>query len=198
MRVVKITEHGIMTEDGQQLQAERIVLATEAHEVQRLLGENRLIPYFAEYCFYFDAPTPPIERNMLVLNGTREGPITNLAIPSQASSRYAPHGRSLVAAVVIGEKPDDDEELFARVQSQLGEWFGSAVDEWRHLRTYHIPRALPDQEPPQPDPLRTDPCVRKTIYVCGEYGSVPSIQWALYSGRKAAEAILADVDRQRV
>jgi hypothetical protein len=30
------------------------------------------------------------------------------------------------------------------------------------------------------------------LYVCGEYRSVLTINWALYSGRRAAEAIMAE------
>ena len=28
-------------------------------------------------------------------------------------------------------------------------------------------------------------------HVCGEYRNAPTIQWALYSGRRAAESVLA-------
>jgi hypothetical protein len=40
--------------------------------------------------------------------------------------------------------------------------------------------------------MRVDPRVRRGIYLCGEYRSVPSIQWAMLSGRKAAEAFMKD------
>jgi hypothetical protein len=35
--------------------------------------------------------------------------------------------------------------------------------------------------------------VKPGIYVCGEYQSVPGIQWALLSGRHAAEAIIKEL-----
>ena len=35
------------------------------------------------------------------------------------------------------------------------------------------------------------------IYVCGEYGSVPGIQWALLSGRQAAEEVLKMMNSNR-
>jgi hypothetical protein len=39
--------------------------------------------------------------------------------------------------------------------------------------------------------------LRPGIFVCGEYGSLPSIQWALLSGRLAAEAILAALPQRK-
>ncbi|MGD8961358.1 MAG: FAD-dependent oxidoreductase [Desulfobacterales bacterium] len=43
--------------------------------------------------------------------------------------------------------------------------------------------------------VKTDPAVRikRGIYVCGEYHSAPPIQWAMVSGRRAAEALIADL-----
>jgi hypothetical protein len=35
--------------------------------------------------------------------------------------------------------------------------------------------------------------VKPGIYVCGEYQSVPGIQWALLSGRHAAEAVIKEL-----
>jgi len=32
--------------------------------------------------------------------------------------------------------------------------------------------------------------VRPSLFVCGEYHSIASIQWAMVSGRRAAEAVL--------
>ncbi|MGD8257912.1 MAG: hypothetical protein PVF14_18915 [Desulfobacterales bacterium] len=45
-----------------------------------------------------------------------------------------------------------------------------------------------------PDPTMRPPLEKSGIYVCGEYGSVPGIQWALLSGRQAAERVLKDLD----
>jgi predicted NAD/FAD-dependent oxidoreductase len=82
--------------------------------------------------------------------------------------------------------------LVARVREQLVEWFGTAVNEWRHLRTYSIPYSLPAQAPPAlsvPErPVRWEP----NVYVCGDHRDNASIQGAMASGRRAAEAVLRD------
>jgi hypothetical protein len=65
------------------------------------------------------------------------------------------------------------------------------------LRAYSIRHALPDQPAPAPDPTVAVGELRPGIFICGEYGSLPSIQWALMSGRLAAEAVLAAAAQQK-
>jgi hypothetical protein len=127
----------------------------------------------------------------LVVNAEGRGPINNLCVPSQVAPTYAPKGRSLVSVTVIGEQTKSKEVLEHAVKDQLGDWYGRSVRRWDLLRTYSIRHALPDQPAPAPDPTRAVGELRPGIFVCGEYGSLPSVQWALLSGRLAAEAILA-------
>lgn len=190
MRVSRLTGNGVQLTDGRKITARTIVLATDARETQHLLGEPETLPYFTEQCFYFTADRPPFSHSMLVLNGDGTGPVINFTVPSRVSPGYARPGKTLMAAVVIGKISTKEGDLMEKVTGQLREWFGPVVDRWQHLRTYQIKKALPDQKPPQANPLKTNPRIRENVYVCGEYNSVPSIQWALYSGRKAAEAIL--------
>jgi protoporphyrinogen oxidase len=124
-----------------------------------------------------------------LLNGDGSGPINNIAIPSQVSPAYAPVGKSLVSVVVLGNPHEDDSVVIDRVKDQLVDWFGPEAVRWKPIATYRIKHALPDQSPPTPDPNRTRPHIRPGLFVCGEYGSLPGIQWALVSGRQAADAV---------
>ena len=77
------------------------------------------------------------------------------------------------------------------VRAQLETWFGPAVRSWRHLRTYRILHAQPEQLPPALDtperPVRLGP----GLYVCGDHRDTASIHGAMVSGRRAAAALLA-------
>jgi len=70
-------------------------------------------------------------------------------------------------------------------------WFGEPVDEWRLLRTDHIHHAQPVQRPPFAPRKR----VRLTggLYVAGDHRDTSSIQGALFSGRRVAEAVHTDL-----
>jgi hypothetical protein len=71
-------------------------------------------------------------------------------------------------------------------------WFGDAVRGWRHLRTYRIAHAQPDQAPGVLDPPERDVRMAPGIFVCGDHRETASLQGALNSGRRAAEAVLAE------
>jgi hypothetical protein len=103
---------------------------------------------------------------------------------------YAPKGKSLVSVTIIGNPDLDDYQLETSVRAQLTEWFGPSAKGWRYLRTYRIPHALPMQVPPVSDPASRPAQIRPGLFVCGEYQNVASIQWAMVSGRKAAEAVM--------
>jgi phytoene dehydrogenase-like protein len=196
-KVQSVREGGVTLGTGEELSCRKAVLAVEAHEVERLLGLPLRTVSRGERCLYFSAPEPPFREPFLVVNAEGRGPINNLCVPSQVAPTYAPKGRSLISVTVIGQQTKSKEELEHAVRDQLGEWYGSSVRRWDLLRTYSIRHALPDQPAPAPDPTTAVGELRPGIVVCGEYGSLPSIQWALRSGRLAAEAILATLPQQK-
>jgi predicted NAD/FAD-dependent oxidoreductase len=75
------------------------------------------------------------------------------------------------------------------VLKELESWFGSEVQEWRHLRTLQIKRALPEQAPGLGN---SGAGFRKHagILVCGDHLWSASIEGAIISGQRTANAIL--------
>lgn len=135
-------------------------------------------------CVYFDAPRPPTRRRLIVLDGERSGPALNVAVMSNVAPGYAPPGRHLMVAATPGDIGRDLED---RVVTQLRGWWGDQVDEWRHLRTYRIEHGQPDQSPPF-SPRRSQR-VGERLFVCGDHRDTGSIQGAMFSGRRCAEAV---------
>jgi phytoene dehydrogenase-like protein len=190
-KVQTVREGGVTLETGEELSCRKVVLAVEAPEVERLLGLPPRTASRGESCLYFSAADPPFREPFLVVNAESRGPINNVCVPSLVAPTYAPTGCALVSVTVIGEQTKSKEELEHAVRDQLTEWYGRSVRRWDLLRIYSIRHALPNQPAPAPDPTTAVGELRPGIFVCGEYGSLPSIQWALLSGRLAAEAILA-------
>ena len=120
--------------------------------------------------------------------------MNSLTVPSIVAPAYAPAGRHLVSVVVVGHLDADISSVEMVVRRELYDWFGPAVDDWRHLKTFRIEHALPAQPPPMPDPALAVHLIKPGLYVCGEYGSVPGIQWALLSGRRAAETVIQEFE----
>ncbi|MCX7145412.1 MAG: NAD(P)/FAD-dependent oxidoreductase [Sulfuritalea sp.] len=190
-RVTGLSEGGVTLETGERIAAKAIVLATDGVATARLLGDEAVPGTRGTTCLYFAADAPPIDEPILVLNATGNGPVSSLVVPTLLSRDYALAGDALIAINVLGIPADDDATLEAAVRAQMRYWFGAAVDSWRHLKTFRIPDALPLQTPPVDNPRYRDPRRADWLYVCGEYGNAPTINWALYSGRRAAEALIA-------
>lgn len=174
-----------------------VIVAVEQPEAERLLGAalasspSATGPPRGTVCLYFDAPAPPAPDAILYLNGTEEGMINNLCFPSTVAPGYAPEGRTLVSVSLVGTwEGTGEDELVQGVQRELQQWFPDAgADTWRHIRTYRIPFAQPDQRPPS-DLLRPLELPGR-VFVCGDHRRSATFDGALLSGRLAAEGLLA-------
>jgi phytoene dehydrogenase-like protein len=124
-----------------------------------------------------------------MLNGTGRGLVNNVCVPSNVAPLYAPKGQALVSVSVIGSPQTDDETLIAATRKEMTAWFGAEVQEWRYLRTYHIEHALPDQTPPALTPPVRPVRLTDSFFIAGDHRDTASIQGALVSGRRTAEAI---------
>jgi phytoene dehydrogenase-like protein len=145
--------------------------------------------------FYYAALRTPIEGPLLALNGEgpRAGPVNHAIVVSQASERYAPPGMHLISANVVGRAPQSGpqmEQLEGDVRAQLERWFGKGVAGWSVLGGYPIARALPLCT--HTEWQQSNPRLSEGVYACGDFRELPSIQGALASGRRAAEALLRD------
>jgi len=196
-RVESVQPDGVVLATNETIKACAVVLATEGPETARLAGASMPGDSRGELCLYFAAQETPIDEPYLILNGDGTGWVNSLTVPSIVAPTYAPAGQHLISIVVIGHLDADDRFAETIVRKELTGWFGPAVSDWRHLKTYRIVHALPEQPPPMPDPTVRPAAVSRGIYVCGEYGSVPGIQWALLSGRQAAEEILKMMNSNR-
>lgn len=194
-RVDSIDEGTVTLPTGEWVDCKAVVVATEGPEAARLLGQPRPTEWRDVTCVYFAAFEPPIREPILVLNGEGKGPINNMCVPSVVSPSYAPIGMSLVSATVLGDPPGGDNKLVAAVWRQMQEWFGDAVKQWQPLRTYRVRQALPSQGVGVIQPMPRAAKQREGIYVCGDHMDVASINGAMASGRRAAEAVLRDIKR---
>lgn len=172
--------------DSGEINASSVVIATDGNTAADFLNRPRATPRSAG-CVWFDAPEPPTDRRLIVLDGDRSGPVANVAVMSNVSSRYAPPGRHLIAAAAPGYTGDD---LDRQARAQLTSWWGSSIEGWTTLRVDHITYGQPDQSPrfSPKQSLEVEP----GLFVCGDHRDTGSIQGALFSGRRCAEAILSD------
>jgi phytoene dehydrogenase-like protein len=184
--VASISDRRVVLEGGQAQEADHIVIATDASTAAELLpgwapaNETR---WRSTATIYFSAAKTPLNEATIVLDGDGRSLINNACVISDVAPHYAPPGRALVSVSVLG-KPDEP-DLEGAVQQELQYWFGEEASGWQHLRTYRIDKALPEQLP-----NATPPATRHgNIHVCGDYCTSASIEGAITSGLRAADAI---------
>lgn len=183
-RVTGIDGRFVTIRDGSSIEARAIVVATDGPAASALLGIEPVVSRSVS-CVYFDAPTPPTDSRYIILDGTGAGPVLNVAVMSNIAPSYAPAGRHLVAAAMPGVTGVEAEPI---ARAQLTRMFGASVSQWRHLRTYDIPHGQPDMSPPL-DPKKPV-SLGNGLFVCGDHRDTASIQGALFSGRRCAQAVL--------
>ena len=141
---------------------------------------------------YLTADHPPVREPVLMLNGEGPdaGPINSLHIPTQVSRSYGPGGRALIAAQLLGVPERDDAALFEAVKAQAKRWFGVQAAGWEPLSVVRVPHALPAWVPPTVPPQELPAALPDGRFVCGDWRSEPSLNGAMRSARRAAEAVL--------
>lgn len=174
----------VTLDSGESITARAVVVATDGPNASSLLGipmvESRKVG-----CVYFSADIPPTRSKLVVLDGTGNGPVLNVAVLSNVAPSYAPADKHLIVAALPGIT---DGDLEAMSRQQLRSWWGPQVDGWKHLRTYIINHGGPEQKPPFSPKQRVD--LGNGQFVCGDHRDTGSLQGAMFSGRRCGEAVV--------
>jgi len=185
---------------GERVEGDAILVATGAQELARLLTPHLTrVPETAwcgTFAAWFATPDAGALPRWLVLNGSGVGAFNHGAAMSAIAPSYAPAGRGLFVAntTFAPRKHDESRDLAADMQRTLKQILGhEATRDWELLTTQRIPHAIPRQWPD--DLARSDELRRQQLprgfFIAGDHAEDSSINGAMRSGRRAAEAILA-------
>lgn len=181
-----VDARAVVLENGERLEADSVVVATDASTAGRLLpglvAED--VAWRSVTGMYFSAPESPLHEPIIALNGG-DGLVNNVCVPSDVAREYAPEGKSLISVSVLGLPAA--ENLEAAVQAELESWFGPQVRAWSHLQTYRIPQALPEQAA---TPMKNG------VFICGDHCRSASIEGAVASGMETAGSILKSHEQE--
>ena len=192
-KVASLSENKVLLASGETLTAPKIVLAVDQPQACKLLEVTVAPKMKTVSTLYFSASKAPTTAPILFLNAQSSGPVMNMCVPTNVCKSYAPEGKALISCSVLKHDVASEEMLVQKVAEQMKQWFGNEVDAWKHLRTYKIINALPNQKPPLVDVSSKPMQARKGLYQCGDYGGIASIQTALQSGRLVGEAVVQGV-----
>lgn len=140
---------------------------------------------------YFSLPAgnPVGKQSRILLNAGSSVP-NQIATLSAVAPSYSPPDTILLSASTPGHVDEDEEELARQTRVALQSWYPEASFEALELlRTARIPFAQYAQPPGTHDDLPAVTAPEGEVYLAGDITEDSSINGALMSGRRAAEAV---------
>lgn len=174
-------------------EAQAVVVATEAPEATRLTGATTPAGKRSCTTVYFTSERSLYEGPRLVLNGERTF-VNHLVQMTNVAPEYAPPGRHLIAADIVGEVDEPDERVATLAADDIATWFSGARGIYLEpLRVVRVPYSQFAQPPGiyrHLPPSRTDV---EGLFLGGEYLHSSSVQGAIRGGELAAQAVLSSL-----
>jgi protoporphyrinogen oxidase len=187
--VTQIDGNTILTNAGKIYEAKNILIATAANNLPTPFTKN-IVEKKSVTSMYFSADKAPFTKPLIALNASANKLVNNIAVVNQISSAYAPEGKHLIAVSLIDYQNNFSEtDLISNVLNELKFWYPDAIN-WKHIRTYKIPYALPKDETVSYTLDAAQVRLTDTCFVCGDHLLNGSINAAMKTGRVAAEAII--------
>ena len=184
---------GLRTDDGEEVAADAMVIATDPQAAARLLGDEA-IPHqpVACACAYFASPISLYPDPLIVLNANPDPYVNNLVQITNIAPGYAPPGQHLLSLTILGAVPEDDATVEARCRTDLATIFpGKDLAALRLLRVVRIPFAQFAQPPGIYARLAANTTAYPNLFLASEATASSSIQGAMASGEAAAGLVLA-------
>ncbi|MEV8523400.1 NAD(P)/FAD-dependent oxidoreductase [Streptomyces sp. NPDC052000] len=191
VKVTSVATTSVTTADHGVLGCRSLLLATDAPAAAELLPGLRVPAFHPLTVLHHTAPESPLADPALLLDADRSGPVAYSSVMSEVDPSRAPRGRALITSTVLGTPPDDVADA---VRRQLARLYATSTADWELLAVHHTPQAVPSMAAPHD--LRRPVRLLAGLYVCGDHRDTSTVQGALYSGRRAAEAILTDLGVQ--
>lgn len=186
---------GVRLESGEDVEADAVVLATEAPIAARLAGIETPEGALSTTAIYFAGTRQLYAGRKIVLNAEPDAFVNNCQLLTNVAPSYAPAGRHLLSAVVLGAPAMDDRELITATVRDLRRIFApdtqasQALATYYPLRVYRIPYAQFPQPPGIYATLPSNQTTQPGLYIAAESTEGSSINGAMLSGERCAELI---------
>ncbi len=183
-----VTPSSVDTDDGV-VRARAVVVATDPLTAARLVPEIEAPTMRSGTTWWHlaDAPGGAITggRPVLVVDPERRGPLVNAVAVSNAAPGYATGGRALVASTALGVDGVSEADVRRHLELMLG------VDTrgWDTVAVHRIGATVPATQ--VGSPVRRPVDLGDGLFVAGDHRDTASLQGALVSGRRTADAVLA-------
>ncbi len=183
--------HGVRLADGEEIEAEQVVIATESPIAERFVQQTLPTKAVGTTCLYFVGNEQLYAQRKILLNADEHAYVNNAVLLTNIAPTYAPPHKHLLSATILGIPTEDDELVARKALAEMARWFpDSDLSQWQLLAIYRIPFAQFSQPAGVYDELPTNRTEVAGLYMAGEYTKSSSIQGAMHSGEYAAREVL--------
>lgn len=182
---------GMRLANGEQIEAEQVVIATESKVAEKFVHKSLPTQGVSTVCLYFAGNEQLYKQRKILLNTAPNAYVNNAVLLTNIAPTYAPPRKHLLSVTVLGNPAEDDEQIAQRSLKEMADWFPNAhLNSWQLLAVYRIPFAQFAQPPGVFDTLPGTSTSVEGLYLAGEYTQSSSIQGAMHSGEYAAKEVL--------
>jgi protoporphyrinogen oxidase len=191
--VDKVMKTQIIMSDGEVIQADRIIIATQPDRIMDQLKGQFPKPKMAA-TLYFSLEKSFMVRPMLGLVPGNQHLINNLVFMSDVSASYSSNGRALLSVSIHDSKLTEN-QLIEGVKGELQKISGINAEYFKFVKSYFIPHAIPTVDDMKSTISFTETKIADHVFLAGDYLLNGSVNAAMGSGRLAAEAVLLSLTR---
>jgi len=183
--------HGVRLTNGEVIESEKVVVATESLQAAKLTGLPLPTEAKSSMCLYFVGDQRLYPQRKILLNANHDAYVNNAVLVTNIAPTYAPPRKHLLSVTVLNPIESDDELVARRCLAEMARWFLEYdMSGWKFLAAYRIPFSQLSQKPGIFEHLPANNTPIEGLYLAGEYTQSSSIQGAMHSGEYAAKAIL--------
>jgi phytoene dehydrogenase-like protein len=180
--------------DRRKVPAAAVIVATDPRTAAQLTNApalanaSRGLPSFT---VYLEGERDPGTGPRIVLDATRRLLVNELAPLSAAQPSYAPPGRHLIAAAIVGDAANADDLLAVASQARVdaAEMLGHSPDDWSILRVDSVPFSQFAQPPGIYRRLPGNVTPTRGLFLASEATVDSSYNGAILSGESAAAIV---------
>ncbi|WP_339703171.1 NAD(P)/FAD-dependent oxidoreductase [Algoriphagus aquimarinus] len=178
----------IVLENGESIQADRIIIATQPDKFMAQLDGQFSQPK-SVITLYFSLHKSFVNRAMLGLIPGENHLINNLVFMSDVSPAYSKNGRALLSVSILATDLKE-KELIKAVQLELETLSRINAEYFKFVKSYYINYAIPTVDDMKGTIPFTECKISDQVFLAGDYLLNGSINAAMTSGRIAAEAVV--------
>jgi protoporphyrinogen oxidase len=186
-KVATIKEREIVLEDGEVLESNFTIVATEASNLIPHL-KNQSTKWKSCNTLYFETESRIISKKLIGLMSKSGTLINNIFYHTSLDTVTKPT-KELLSVTIIDNQNLPNDLLIKEVERELKECFG-IDDSCKFIKQYNITMALPDLNTLQYEMFPSETSLTSSIFLAGDTHLNGSLNAAMISGERAALGVI--------